>query len=189
MTDVTNINPDGTIIGRISNNISSGKKYRIEVLKNGKVCINDTVVSKIDNNETKQTLDSSYTVSDINAVVYKNNIRIEKDVITGTYNIKDINGNLINLFKLDYKRCSWNSLKFTGTVTVGQLLDKHIIPYRYVVDDASKFEKVDTNAVKYPVPGITYYTKITAGSYDHYEAVSEDISKWEVNYSGKVEYF
>ena len=189
ITDATNINPDGTIIGRISNNVSSGKKYRIEVFKNGKVCINDVVVSKIDNNEIEQTLDSSYTVSDINAIVYKNNVRLEKDFITGTYNIKDVDGNLINLFKLDYKNCSWNSLKFAGTVTVGQLLDKHIIPYRYVVDDASKFEKVNTDVVKYPVPGITYYTKTTAGSYDHYEAVSEDISKWEVNSSGKVEYF
>lgn len=188
-TDVENINPDGTIIGRISNSISSGKKYRIEVLKNGKVCVNDNVISKIDNNETEQTLDTSYTVSDINAVVYKNNIQVEKDIVSGSYIIKDINGNVINLFKLNHERCAWNSLKFAGVVTVGQLLDKHIIPYKYVVDDASTFVKVDTNVVKYPIPGVKYYTRTTVGSYDTYEQTSEAITKWEVTSAGKVEYF
>ena len=189
ITDVTNINPNGTIIGRISNNVSSGKKYRIEVLKNGKVCVNGDIVSKIDNNGTEQMLDRSYTASDVNAVAYKNSIRIEKNFITGTYVIKDTNGNPINLFKLDYKRCSWNSLKFTETINAGRLLDKHIIPYRYVVDDGTKFEIVDTDVIKYPIPGIQYYIKTTLGNFDNYEATSEDITKWEVNSSGKVEYF
>ena len=189
ITDVTNIVPNGTIIGRISNNISSGKKYRIEVLKNGKVCINGGVVSKIDNNGTEQTLDSLYTASDINAEVYKNNIQIEKDIVSGSYIIKDIDGNVINLFKLNHERCVWNSLKFEGTVTVGQLINKHIIPYRYVVDDASTFVKVDTDVVKYPIPGIKYYIRNTVGSYDTYEQASEAITKWEVNSAGKVEYF
>lgn len=190
ITDVENINPDGTIIGRISNSISSGKKYRIEVSKYGRVCINDNVVKKTNINGSVVRLDGGwFSVSDINAVVYKNNIRIEKDIVSGSYIIKDINGNVINLFKLNHERCAWNSLKFTGTVTVGQLLDKHIIPYKYVVDDTSTFVKVDTNVVKYPIPGVKYYTRTTVGSYDTYEQPSEAITKWEVTSAGKVEYF
>ena len=188
-TDVTNIIPNGTIIGRISNNISSGKNYRIEVLKNGKVCINGNVVSKTDNNAETQTLDTSYTASDITAEVYKNGIQVEMDNTTGTYIIKDNNGNPINLFKLDYNRCSWNSLKFTRIVTVAELLENGIIPYKYVVDDQSSYVRVDTNVIKYPIPGVQYYTRTTVGSYDTYDEVSEDITNWEVTSAGKIEYF
>lgn len=186
-TDVENINLNRTIIGRISN-ISSGKKYRIEVLKNGKVCINGNVVKK-NNNGSEQTLDGSYTVSDINAEVYKNTIQVERDIVTGTYIIKDNNGNPINLFKLDYNRCSWNSLKFSNAITVGQLREKHIIPYKYIIDDQEKFVKVDTDIVKYPVPGIQYYTRTTVGNHDVYNPTSETITKWEITSSGKIEYF
>ena len=196
--DSMDTNPSNNcIMGYMSNNKSSGKKYKIEVYKGGEVRINDKIVSKIDTTGKEQWLASSQVnhnypleVKDIIASIYKSSVKIVKDVVSGTYNTVDpISNEPINLFKLDHKRCAWNSLSFDTTVTVGSLIEKHVIPYKYVVDDASQFVKVDTSVVKYPIPGISYFTKTTVGSHDVYEATSPNITRWEVTSSGNTEYY
>lgn len=181
---------NGCIFNYSSNKVSSGKKYNIAVKDRGVISINDIDVKRNDAFGNEQKLGNTFTVKDVNPIVYKSSVKIVQDTVSGEYSIVDPTTNEpVNLFKLDHKRCAWNSLSFKTTKTVGSLVEKGIIPYKYKIDDTNKFVKVDTSVIKYPIPGITYYTKTVVGNHDVYNEVSSNIKKWEVTSAGNTEYY
>ena len=167
------------LIAHMSNNLISNKKYKIEVTNCGEVFI-----------DGENKIPKTFTVSDFELDVYKKTVSIVRNPSTGINEIKDpLSQQPITLFKLDHKKCRWNSLTFDHAVQVGSLIDAGLKIFRYVIDDNNRYEKVDISINKYPVPGIHYYKKNVVGSYDSYERVASNITKWEANALGTIEYY
>ena len=176
------------LISYLSNNKISNERYKIEIDDVGRIFINDEPVMS-----NGVYFGSNFNVAEYNPVKFTSQVKMVKNYNNEFVMCDVLSSQPIYVYRLAHEKCRWNSVKFNSTTTVASLLEKGIKVYKYVEDtdlnQVNQYVKVDINKIKYPIPGVQYYTKTTISNQDRYTPVSNNIKKWDVNALGLVEYY